>query len=45
MYIVKHYNSRTGFALKTREAKRLSVDLLPDFHEEVKSMAKSRQRP
>ena len=30
--------------MKTREAKRLSVDLLPDFHEEVKSMAQAQAK-
>lgn len=28
--------------MKSKESTRLSVDLLPDFHEEVKGMAKTR---
>ena len=31
-----------GYAMKSKESTRLSVDLLPDFHEEVKDMAKTR---
>ena len=30
--------------MKTKESTRLSVDLLPDFHEELKDMAKTRTK-